>query len=102
VAVPLHQADFDAGVTTITEAMAMGKAVITTRTRAQVDVIRDGLHGLYVPPGDPRALRQAIGYLLENPEEAERMGRAGRQQAERWHALDHYVRRVATIVRESR
>jgi len=102
VVVPLHEADFDAGVTTITEAMAMAKAVITTRTRAQVDVIRDGVHGLYVPPADPRSLRQAVDYLLRNPEVAERMGRAGRQQAEKCHALDQYVRRVAAIVRESR
>jgi glycosyltransferase involved in cell wall biosynthesis len=102
VVVPLHDADFDAGVTTITEAMAMGKAVIVTRTRGQVDVIHDGVHGLYVPPGDPQALRQAVEYLLRNPEEAERMGRAGRQLAEERHALDRYVRHVAAIVRGSR
>jgi glycosyltransferase involved in cell wall biosynthesis len=99
VVVPLHQADFDAGVTTICEAMAMGKAVIITRTRAQVDVVREGVHGLYVPPGDPRALRQAIEYLLQRPEEAARMGRAGRDLVEAQHTLDQYVRRVAEIVR---
>ena len=31
VVVPLHDVDFDAGVTTITEAMAMGKAVVATQ-----------------------------------------------------------------------
>lgn len=102
VVVPLHDADFDAGVTTICEAMAMGKAVIVTRSRGQVDVIRDGAQGLYVPPGDPRALRQAIEYLLGNPEEAQRMGRAGRDLAEARHALDKYVPHVAAIVRGSR
>jgi glycosyltransferase involved in cell wall biosynthesis len=102
VVVPLHDADFDAGVTTICESMAMGKALIVTRTRGQVDVIRDGVQGLYVPPGDPRALRQAIEYLLGNPEEAERMGRAGRDLAEERHALDKYVPRVAAIVRGTR
>jgi glycosyltransferase involved in cell wall biosynthesis len=35
VVVPLHEVDFDAGVTTLTEAMAMGKAVIVTRTRGR-------------------------------------------------------------------
>lgn len=101
VVVPLHDADFDAGVTTITEAMAMAKPVIVTRTRGQVDVVRDGVTGLYVPPGDPRALRQAIEHLLAHPEEAARMGRAGRERAEARHTLDQYVQRVATIVRES-
>jgi glycosyltransferase involved in cell wall biosynthesis len=101
VVVPLHEADFDAGVTTITEAMAMGKAVIVTRIRGQVDVVRDGVNGLYVPPGDPVALRQAIEHLLRYPEEAARMGRAGRELAEERHGLDRYVERVAGIVRKS-
>ncbi len=102
VVVPLHEADFDPGVTTICEAMAMAKPVIVTRTRGQVDIVRDGVNGLYVPRGDPRALRQAITYLRAHPEDAVRMGRAGRDLAETRHALDQYVQRVAAIVRESR
>jgi glycosyltransferase involved in cell wall biosynthesis len=97
--VPLHDVEFDAGVTSLTEALAMGKAVIATRSRGQVDVIRHGEHGLYVPPGDPRALRQAIEHLLENPDEAARMGHAGRELVARDHALDSYVARVVGIVR---
>ncbi len=78
--VPLQDLDYDAGVTAIVEAMAMAtaKAVIVTRTRGQVDVLRDGEHGLYVPPRDLRAMRAAIEHLLAPPEEAERVGRAGR------------------------
>ena len=101
VVVPLHEADFDAGITTVNEAMAMGKAVIVTRTRGQVDLVREGVQGLYVPPGDPRALRQAIEHLLQHPEEAARMGRAGRELVETRHTLDRYVERVVRIVRES-
>jgi len=101
VIVPLHEANFDAGVTTLCEAMAMGKAVIVTRTRGQVDVVREGVTGLYVPPSDPRALRQAIEHMLGHPEEAARMGRVGRELAEARHALDRYVERVAWIVRSS-
>lgn len=96
---PLEDVDFDAGVTSITEAMAMGKAVIVTRNRGQVDVIRDGVDGMYVPPRDPRALREAIAHLLANPAEAERMGAAGRQAVLERHTLDAYTARVATIVR---
>jgi glycosyltransferase involved in cell wall biosynthesis len=94
----LHDVEFDAGVTAITEAMAMGKAVVVTRTRGQVDVIRDGESGLYVPPGDPVALRTAIRYLLDNPAEAERMGRAGRATVEAHHTLDRWVSAVAEVV----
>jgi len=98
VVVPLHDVDFDAGVTTITEAMAMGRAVVVTRTRGQVDVVRDGETGLYVPPGDPAALRAAVRYLLDHPAEAARMGRHGRALAESRHTLDGWVTAVADVV----
>jgi glycosyltransferase involved in cell wall biosynthesis len=98
---PLEEVDFDAGVTSITEAMAMGKAVVLTRNKGQVDVVRDGVEGLYVPARDPRALREAITYLLDNPAEAERMGKAGRAAVLDRHRLDDYVRRFASIVQDA-
>jgi glycosyltransferase involved in cell wall biosynthesis len=99
VVVPLQDLDYDAGVTAIVEAMAMAKAVIVTRTRGQVDVLRDGEQGLYVPPADPRAMRAAIEYLLARPEEADRMGKAGHALIKERHALDAYVAKLVGIVR---
>ncbi len=99
--VPLRDVDYDAGVTALTEAMSMGKAVIVTRTRGQVDLIEDGVQGLYVPPGDVGALRAAIERLRNDPAGADRMGRAGRALVERQHTLDGYVQRLADIVRGS-
>ena len=98
VVMPLEDVNFDAGVTAITEAMAMGKAVVVTRAKGQIDVIHEGVEGLYVPPNDPAALRDAIVHLLEHPEEAERMGNAGRAAVLERHALDDYCARVAQIV----
>jgi len=40
VVVPLYNVEFQAGITVILEAMAMGKAVIVTQTRGQTDVVR--------------------------------------------------------------
>ncbi len=94
---PLREADFDAGVTSITEAMAMGKAVIATRIRGQVDVLHDGVEGLYVPPGDPAALREAIDHLLRHPDEAARMGAAGRAAVLERHRLGAFARAIAEI-----
>lgn len=99
VVIPTMDVDFDAGVTAIAEAMAMGRAVITTRTRGQVDLVRHGETGLYVPPNDPAALRAAITTLLSDPALADRMGRAGRVVAEQELALDRYVDRLAALVR---
>lgn len=97
VVVPLEDVEFDAGVTCIAEAMAMSKAVIVTRARGQVDLVRDGETGFYVPPGDSRALRSAIEHLLANPDDAERMGRAGRAEVEARLTLDGWVSTVASV-----
>jgi glycosyltransferase involved in cell wall biosynthesis len=99
--IPLHPTDTDNGVTAMTEAMAMGKAVICTRVDGQRDVLEDGVNGIFVPPGDPRALRQAIDYLWTHPEECERMGREGRKRIEKFHTIDAFVARVRSAVEDA-
>lgn len=99
VVVPTQDVEFNAGITVVREAMVMGKAVIVTRSRGQVDYVRDGEHGIHVPPGDSLALRAAIEYLINHPQEAERMGRAGRALMEECYTLDIYVARLAAIMR---
>lgn len=98
---PLHEVNFQAGVTAILEAMAMGRAVICSRTPGQTDVIVEGETGMYVPPNDPPALRSAIEYLLGHPDEAERMGRAGRRRVEQWMSLEGYVRGLSRWVADA-
>jgi glycosyltransferase involved in cell wall biosynthesis len=101
VVMPLHDVDFQAGVTTILEAMAMGKTVICTRTRGQTDVVVDGETGMYVPPGDATALRAAIEALLADPARAERMGIAGRAYAEREADVRVYAARLAAATTQA-
>lgn len=98
VVIPLHEVPFQAGVTAILEAMAMGKAVICSKVKGQTDVIVDGETGIYVPPYDPSGLRTAIETLLSQPELAERMGRQGRRLVEEEMSLEHYVERFRGIV----
>jgi glycosyltransferase involved in cell wall biosynthesis len=128
VVVPLEEVDFQAGITTILEAMAMGKPVVVTATSGQTDVILDrrsvvrgtgpqppsllrrlaeleGVrvepNGLYVPPGDPAALRRAITYLLDHPDERARLGMAGRRLVEQLMTVDHFTRRMANLVEQA-
>ena len=130
VVVPLDDVDFQAGITTILEAMSMGKPVIVTHTVGQTDVVEDrrqitrgarprgrpesllrqaaaevGVsiepNGFYVPPGDPGALRRAIEYLLERPDERARLGNAGRRAIEQLAGLDQYVVRLSALVHEA-
>lgn len=79
--VPVVETDFQAGITTILEAMAVGRATVCTRTAGQTDVIVDGETGRYVPPGDVAALRTVIEELIADPETADAMGRAARDVA---------------------
>jgi len=91
VVVPLLPSDTDNGVTVILEAMAMGKPVICSRTRGQVDVIQEGVTGLYVPIGDPGALRTAILSLWNDPARAREMGRNARAYIEKYHTLEMFA-----------
>lgn len=98
VVVPLHDVEFSAGYTVILEAMAMGKAVIASRTRQRDDYIIDGWNGLYVRPGDVDGLRARIQFLLDNPGEAERLGRNGRRRVEDHFTLHHYIERLTAAI----
>ena len=91
VVVPLLPSDTDNGVTVILEAMAMGKPVICSRTRGQVDVIEEGVTGHYVPVGDAAALRAAILSLWNEPLRAQQMGRNARALVERHHTLEKFT-----------
>lgn len=98
VVVPLVDTDFQAGITTILEAMAMGKAVICTRTRGQLDVIVDGSTGIYVPPGDTGALRSAIERLLADDDLAVRLGLAARAWAVTEADIETYAHQMSGVV----
>lgn len=64
------------------EAMACGKPVVVFRNSAAPEIIADGETGLLVETDDIEGLAGACRQLAENPELAERMGRAGRQRVE--------------------
>jgi glycosyltransferase involved in cell wall biosynthesis len=97
VIIPLYQTDFQAGITSILEAMAMGKPVIVTKTAGQTDTIVDGETGLYVSPGNPEDLRQKIQFLLENEAERKRIGDNGRRAFQKSFTLDHLVARISDL-----
>ena len=114
VVVPLLPADFQAGITTVLEAMSAGKAVIATRTPGEQQALVGPLwhatmtswpdsgrtveeaNGICVPPQDAGALRSAMRYLLEHPEVARALGNNGRQASA--GGLERYVGALAALV----
>jgi glycosyltransferase involved in cell wall biosynthesis len=81
--------------------MAMGKAVVVSRTSGQTDVVEHNVNGLYVPTGDSAAFRTAIAHLLDHPDEAERLGKAARHTIESTMSLDLWADRISSVVIEA-
>lgn len=64
------------------QAMFAAVPVVATSIAGAPEVIREGLDGRLVEPGDPQALAQAIKELLGlPPEELQALGQRGRQRA---------------------
>ena len=66
----------------LVEAMAAGVPVVASDIAGYREVVRDGVDGLLVPPGDPNALADAIRRVLSEPELAATLRNAGRSRAD--------------------
>ncbi|PYL55873.1 MAG: hypothetical protein DMF29_00145 [Verrucomicrobia bacterium] len=77
---------------TIYEAAASGLPMITTREAG--DVVRDGVEGIIVQPGDVDAIAAAIEHLYRHPEIVASMSAAARQRAVENFTWDHYRTRL--------
>jgi glycosyltransferase involved in cell wall biosynthesis len=67
----------------VLEAMAIGRAVITTDTPGCRETVVHGENGLLVPPRDADALYRAMVHFVRNPHLIPLMGAASRQLVER-------------------
>jgi phosphatidylinositol alpha-1,6-mannosyltransferase len=62
------------------EAMAAGLPIVAARAAAVPELVADGDCGLLVPPGDAEALAAALGRLLHDPAERQRLSEGGRRR----------------------
>ncbi|RFA30245.1 hypothetical protein CAI21_06395 [Alkalilimnicola ehrlichii] len=65
------------------EAMAMGRAIITTDNPGCRETVEDGKTGFLVPPHDVDTLADKMRYFIEHPEKIASMGLASRKLAEK-------------------
>ncbi len=61
---------------TVLEAMAMGRAIITTDTNGCRETVKNGVNGYLVPVCDVNALVSAMKQIIENPDKLKAMGEA--------------------------
>src|SRR5439155_1715916 len=83
--------------TVAAEAAAAGVPVVASATGGLSEVVLDGETGVLVPPGDVRALAEAVGGLLASPERLRAMGRRAHVEAERF-APGRYADRVEALL----
>ena len=74
------------------EAAACGLPQITTREAG--DVVRDGVEGIIVQPGDVDAIAGALEHLYLHPEIVERMSQAARRRVVENFTWDHFRARL--------
>ena len=88
------------------EAMACGKPVIATRLGALPEIVRDGVTGVVIPPGDAGALAAAVvRYALDSSLRSDHAVAARREVLDRFQieaCAREYVDLFATVTRDRR
>jgi glycosyltransferase involved in cell wall biosynthesis len=85
----------------IVEAMAHALPVVATRVGGVPELVADGQTGLLVEPDDPAALARAIARIVDQPDFAAQLGRAGALRAQREMCEDVLGPRLEQLYREA-
>jgi glycosyltransferase involved in cell wall biosynthesis len=85
--------------TSLIEAMALEKAVVTTGVGGVPEIITDGVNGLLTTPRSPERMAQLIERLLKDPVLAERLGKAAAESVRNfsWNSI---AQKYQSIYRE--
>ncbi len=92
--------DWEGMPNVILEAMSAGLPVVATAVGGTPEVVIDNETGFLVPPGNPKALAEAIETLLHNPALRHKMGHAGIQRVQQHFTLRQMVERTQTLYEE--
>ena len=93
-----RRGDRDGLPNVVLEALASGRAVVASDVGAVGSAVRDGRTGLLVPPGDPRALAEALRALACQPDLRTRLAREGRALVERRFELERCAARLHRVL----
>ncbi|GGA26770.1 glycosyltransferase family 4 protein [Paenibacillus physcomitrellae] len=78
----------------IVEGMAAGLPVIASNEGGPVEIVVPGQTGMLIEPGKPDILAEAIRWMLEHPEERERMGQKGIQRVKERFVIENTVKDI--------
>lgn len=100
VVFPSHLRSEAFGISLLEGAM-YGKAMISSEIGTGTSYVNiDSETGLVVPPSNPQALRSAMQYLLEHPDVAVAMGRAGEKRYKEMFTAERMAASYETLYRK--
>ena len=88
VVIPVDSSTQPAGLSSLLEAMAMGRPIVVSRGLSSHGYVRNGKEALVVEPNSIDALRGAIQSLLNTPEFANKLGKNARSMVESKFNID--------------
>jgi len=100
VVVPLTPTENPGGISSILEAMSVGRPVVASATGVPLHVLTDRLDGVIVPPCDVESLAAALQELLTDDALATRLGKAARKTVEARFAFPARQRKFADALHE--
>jgi glycosyltransferase involved in cell wall biosynthesis len=78
------------------EALAMGKTIVATDADGLLDILQDGVDAAIVPKRDATALAQKIIWMMDHPEERERLSAGARIAGQRFD-IAAFVRKMERL-----
>ncbi len=81
----------------ILEGMGMGKPILASNIPAIQELVRDGIDGRLVPPGNIELLRSAIMEFKNDFQLLQQMGKSARQRVEDEFSSDQWEQKTLTI-----
>jgi glycosyltransferase involved in cell wall biosynthesis len=84
----------------LTEAMYTGRPVVATNVEGVPELVRNGETGMLVEPRNIQAIADAIVQVLQDPELAARLGRAGRQKITESFQYEKMVKEIEFVYDE--
>lgn len=81
----------------VLEAMAYGKAIVTTRTGGIPKLIEDGISGYLCEPGNVKEMTEGLLKLIRRPEKIQEFGKKARAKAINCYSFEEHLKKLLAL-----